>query len=392
MTKKIALLGSTGSIGRSTLDVVRHFRDRFEVVALAGGTNTAALCEQIREFRPRVVSVLNEGHASALRSQLAEQKIAVPEILYGTDGVIAAATQPDVETVVGAISGAAGLIPTYHAVRQGKRLALANKETLVMAGELVMPLARKHGCDILPVDSEHNALHQCLQAVQLDQVDELLLTASGGPFLKLPPHRMSTVSVREALEHPTWRMGKKITIDSATLMNKGLEIIEAHHLFGVPAEKIQVLIHPQSVIHSLVRTIDGSLIAQMGITDMRLPILYALSYPERLASPLPTLDLTAAGPLEFFRPDHSKFPCLELAYQALRAGGTLPAVLNAANEVAVSQFLQEEIPFSAIPTIIERTMCEHASQPVRDLDQILQIDSEARVKAREIIGKMIRCR
>ncbi|HEY2931627.1 MAG TPA: 1-deoxy-D-xylulose-5-phosphate reductoisomerase [Acidobacteriota bacterium] len=390
MNKKIAILGSTGSIGQSTLDVVRQSRGRFEVVALVGGTNTEALCDQIREFAPRIASVVDSRHADVLHRQLTNRGIAAPQILCGDEGAIAAATQQDVELVVGAISGAAGLIPTYHAIEQGKRLALANKETLVMAGDLIMPLARKNGCSILPVDSEHNALHQCLQAVQPDQVDELLLTASGGPFLNLPLHCMATVSVREALRHPTWRMGKKITIDSATLMNKGLEIIEAHHLFNFPPDKIRVLIHPKSVIHSLVRTTDGSLIAQMGITDMRLPILYALNYPERLPSPFPALDLTAVGPLEFFSPDLARFPCLKLAYEALRTGGTLPTVMNAANEVAVSQFLGEEIPFSAIPVIIEHAMSEHKAEAVRDLDQILQIDREARTRAQRIIKGMLR--
>jgi 1-deoxy-D-xylulose-5-phosphate reductoisomerase len=388
VTKNLTLLGSTGSIGQSALDVIRFFPDRFRVRALVAGRNIDVLCEQVREFHPRVVSV-GDGHcADRLREQLLELRIEPPEIFYGVEGGILAATLDDVQIVVGAVSGSAGLVPTYHAVKAGKTLALANKETLVMAGDLLMPLAARNGSGILPVDSEHNALHQCLRAIKPEHVAAIILTASGGPFLKTPLEKVATASVRDALQHPTWRMGKKITIDSATLMNKGLEIIEAHHLFSMPPEKIEVLIHPQSVVHSMVRTIDGSVLAQMGITDMRLPILYALSYPDRLSSPLRPLDLTAAGKLEFQQPELDRFPCLKLAYDALRAGGSMPVVLNAANEVAVSQFLQEEIPFSAIPGIIERAMAAHSPVPVQDLDQILDIDAEARAGARHIIEKV----
>ncbi|MBI4457196.1 MAG: 1-deoxy-D-xylulose-5-phosphate reductoisomerase [Acidobacteria bacterium] len=390
VTRNLTLLGSTGSIGRSVLDVIRFFPDRFRVSALAAGRNIDLLCDQIRQFHPRVVTVADARCADRLRNQLGELHVDTPEIFYGTEGAILVATLPDVQMVLGAISGAAGLVPSYEAVRAGKMLALANKETLVMAGDLMMSLAVRSGSAILPVDSEHNALHQCLQGIKPEHISTLILTASGGPFLNLPPERIATATVQDALQHPTWRMGKKITIDSATLMNKGLEIIEAHHLFAMPPEKIEVLIHPQSVVHSMVRTLDGSLIAQMGITDMRLPILYALTYPERLSSPLPALDLTACGPLHFQQPEMSRFPCLKLAYDALRSGRSMPVVLNAANEVAVSHFLQEQIPFGAIPTIIERAISEHSPVPLEDLDQILDIDAETRVRARLIIEKNIR--
>ncbi|HEY3130778.1 MAG TPA: 1-deoxy-D-xylulose-5-phosphate reductoisomerase [Acidobacteriota bacterium] len=387
--KNLTLLGSTGSIGQSTLDVVRFFPDRFRVRALVSGRNTDLLCDQIREFRPRVVSVADAQCAESLRDQLSRFQIESPEIFYGAEGAIVAATADDVQVVVAAISGSAGLVPTYHAIKAGKTLALANKETLVMAGDLLMPLAARSGGAILPVDSEHNALLQCLQGLKTEHVSALILTASGGPFLRVPPEKIATVTVGEALQHPTWRMGKKITIDSATLMNKGLEIIEAHHLFSMPAEKIEVLIHPQSVIHSMVRTVDGSVIAQMGITDMRLPILYALSYPDRTPSPLPSLNLTACGPLNFQQPELSRFPCLKFAYDALRAGGSMPVVLNAANEFAVSQFLQEEIPFSAIPTMIASLMAEHTPVAIQDLDQILDIDADTRARARHLVEKTV---
>ncbi|MBI2820947.1 MAG: 1-deoxy-D-xylulose-5-phosphate reductoisomerase [Acidobacteria bacterium] len=388
--KNITVLGSTGSVGKSVLDVVRFFPDRFRVCALVAGKNVDLLSEQVSRFHPAVVAVADARCAGRLRDLLAARRIQPLEILHGTDGATTAATLPDAQVVVAAISGAAGLVPTYHAAKAGKTLALANKETLVMAGDLMMPLAARSGGAILPVDSEHNALHQCLRAVPPEHVSAVILTASGGPFLEMPLELIATVTVRQALQHPTWQMGRKITIDSATLMNKGLEIIEAHHLFCMPSEKIEVLIHPQSVVHSMVRTVDGSVIAQMGITDMRLPIMYALSYPERLPSPLPGLDIPSCGPLEFSQPEFTRFPCLKLAYAALRSGGSMPVVLNAANEVAVSQFLQEKIPFSAIASVVERAMEEHAAAPLRHLEQILDLDQQTRVRVRQIIQKNIR--
>jgi len=374
--KKISILGSTGSIGRSALSVVELYPEEFQVVALAARANSQLLHEQCKRHKPRLVALLDAKAASDL-IPLVEQV----RVLSGIEGIIEVATHPDTDTVLSSISGAAGLVPTHKALLAGKKVALANKETLVMAGDLLMPLVHKRGGLLVPVDSEHTALHQCLRGTRIDEVKRLILTASGGPFWSKTRQELRDVTVSEALDHPTWTMGRKITIDSATLMNKGLEVIEAHHLFGVDGEKISVLIHPQSIVHSLVEFVDGTLLAQLSITDMRSAILYALSYPERKETKLPKLDLAALPDLAFSEPDTDRFPCLRLAYQALNAGHTYPAVLNAANEVAVARFLQHAIPFTAIPEVIEEVMEHHIPEAVDDLERLLQIDQQARSEA-----------
>lgn len=372
--KNISILGSTGSIGRSALSVVELHPERFTVVALAAHSNARLLAEQCRKHKPKVVALFDNAAASELKTQLRNI-----QVLEGIEGIVEVASHPNVDTVLSSISGAAGLVPTHQAILEGKTVALANKEALVMAGDLLIPLVEKKDSLLIPVDSEHAALHQCLRGASPGEVDRLILTASGGPFLSKEKKELKDASVSEALNHPTWEMGQKITIDSSTLMNKGLEVIEAHHLFGVDWEEISVLIHPQSVIHSLVRFVDGTLLAQLSITDMRSAILYALSYPERRVSRLPQLDLLSLPELTFSQPDTNRFPCLKLAYQALAAGQTYPAVLNAANEVAVRLFLQERIPFTGIPEIIEGALQRHNPEPVRDVDRLLEIDQETRM-------------
>jgi 1-deoxy-D-xylulose-5-phosphate reductoisomerase len=374
--KRISILGSTGSIGQSALNVVELYPEAFQVVGLVARDNSSLLFEQCQRHKPEVVGLLDATAASDLRGQLTGVKV-----LAGLDGIIEAAIHPKIDTVLSSISGAAGLVPTYRAIVAGKDLALANKEALVMAGDLLIPLLEKQGSQLVPVDSEHAALHQCLEGSRPDMVSRLILTASGGPFLKKTPEELKEVTVSEALNHPTWDMGPKITIDSATLMNKGLEVIEAHHLFGVTSDEISVLIHPQSIVHSLVEFVDGTMLAQFSITDMRSAILYALSYPRREVSKLPKLDLTSLPNLEFSKPDTTRFPCLKLAYQALERGQTYPAVLNAANEVAVQQFLDRQIPFTGIPEIIERALETHKPEPVEDLKRLLEIDRETRKAA-----------
>jgi 1-deoxy-D-xylulose-5-phosphate reductoisomerase len=385
--KRLAILGSTGSIGVNTLDVVRRFPDRFEVVGLSAGTNIDLLKEQILQFRPRIVSVLHKGLAEALQKELSSSAV---QVLHGIEGLIQVATHSEVHQVVSALVGAVGLIPTLSAIKTGKAIALANKESLVMGGKIVMEEARANHAEILPVDSEHSAIYQALAGQQRQQVRRLILTASGGPFLNLPASKLAGVTVKDALNHPQWEMGKKITIDSASLMNKGLEVIEAHWLFGVPAEKIVVQIHPQSIVHSMVEFIDGSILAQMGIADMRIPIAYALGYPERLPVDLPPLDLTRRENLTFQPPDPEKFPCLELAYRALEMGETMPAVLNAANEVGVHAFLEKRIRFTEIPLLIGRVMEEHEARPVHMVEDVLRADQWARERAKIILerGKM----
>ena len=370
----IAILGSTGSIGRSSLEVIANFPDRFRVTYLTAHRNTNLLKEQIQHFRPRGVVVAEPSRAAALR-KLVNGKT---EILTGQEGLMEVVQRDDVDLVLSALVGFAGLRPTLAALEAGKDVALANKETLVVAGEIIMRTVRERGVRLLPVDSEHSAILQCLQGEDLRSVERLILTASGGPFLGFPRERLERVTVTEALNHPTWRMGNKITIDSATLMNKGLEVIEAFWLFGLPPEKIEVVIHPQSIIHSLVEFTDGSVKAQMGIPDMRLPIQYALLYPDRPAASYRRLDLAALGQLTFQSPDLQTFRCLGLAFRALAMGGTAPTVLNAANEVAVRLFLEERIPFLAISSIIEGALDAHVPLHQYTLEDLIRTDRETR--------------
>ncbi|MBP7294622.1 MAG: 1-deoxy-D-xylulose-5-phosphate reductoisomerase [Acidobacteria bacterium] len=385
--KGIAILGSTGSIGRSTLDVLRAQPDRFFVTGLSAGRNTKSLADQVTEFRPRRVSVQDENARALLTAALSERSAAgpLPDILTGTEGAVAVATAPDTALVVSAMVGVSGLVPTYRAILAGKDIALANKETLVAAGELMITAARTRNVRLLPVDSEHNAIFQCLQGDQIRYAKRIWLTASGGPFFRTPPEDFAAITPDVALRHPTWRMGPKITIDSATMMNKGLEVIEAHWLFGLPPDAIRVLIHPQSTIHSLVEFVDGSILAQMGRTDMKLPIRYALNFPERAACGDAELDLLAASPLEFHEPEPAKFPCLALAYDALRAGGSLPAVLSGANEIAVEAFLHHQIAFTDIPEVIRHTMAAVTRSALNDIDQVIDVDRQARAVARQMI-------
>ncbi|MBN1570422.1 MAG: 1-deoxy-D-xylulose-5-phosphate reductoisomerase [Acidobacteria bacterium] len=382
--KIISVLGSTGSIGTNTLKVTSSFPKAFRVAGLSGGNNVALLARQIEETRPEVASCGNERASAELQSLLRQRgyRMARTRFVHGVEGHIEVSCHPQTSIVLSAISGAAGLIPTYRALELGKSIALATKEAMVMAGELMMRKSREKQVEIVPVDSEHNAIHQCLRGGRRQEVKRLILTASGGPFRETPKERLSSVTLEQALNHPTWRMGRKITIDSATLMNKGLEVIEASRLFSVTAEEIGVVVHPQSVIHSMVEFKDGSLLAQMGLTDMRIPIQYALTYPERWDTPLPSLDLYGLPKLEFHKPDLDKFPCLGLAYRALRAGGTAPAVLNAANEVAVEAFLNRGIAYQEIPQIIESVLDVHTPQDSSDLETVLKADAWAREEAR----------
>jgi len=381
--KKLGILGSTGSIGVSTLEIVAAHRDRFEVVALTAGSNLELLQRQIEEFTPRLVAVATEELARELAAMLPAKG---PEILCGVEGLIAAATAAEIDMVVAAIVGAAGLIPTAAAIKAGKDVALANKETLVTAGRLIMELVEQQGVKLYPVDSEHSAVFQSLQGHRGEDVKRIILTASGGPFLNYPPEKLAQVSVADALNHPNWSMGKKISIDSATMMNKGLEVIEARWLFDVPAERIAVNIHPQSIVHSMVEYVDGCVMAQLGVPDMKAPIAYALTYPERVPTGVKPLDLTALAGLTFSNPDHDRFPALGLAYRALEGGESLPAVLNAANEVAVEAFLGGIILFTEIPTVIERTMDLHNSHSFATIEDVLIADRWGRDKAREILG------
>ena len=376
--KRIAILGSTGSIGRSALAVVDAHPSRLQVAALAAGDNATLLAEQIERYRPAIAGMASTSGVDRLRSALSSPATTV---VAGAEGLLAVATHPDVDIVICASAGTAGLEAVLAAIEAGKTIALANKEVLVMAGALVTEAARRRGVAILPVDSEHNAIHQCLHGRRLTEVKRLVLTASGGPFRELAQSELEQVRPEAALRHPTWQMGKKITIDSATLMNKGLEVIEAHWLFDVEADRIDVLIHPQSIVHSMVELTDGSVIAQLGVTDMRLPIQYACSYPDRWEAALPTLDLVRAGRLDFHEPAHDRFPCLALAYRALRTGGTLPVVLNAANEIAVGAFLEGKLGFTAIARVIEKTMNAHQVERVSTLDTVRRVDRWARTQA-----------
>lgn len=384
--KVVSLLGCTGSIGTSTLNVTSSFPDQFRVAGLSGGRNIARLANQIEEIRPDIASCADERACAELQHVLRQRgyPMARTRFVYGVEGHTEVSCHPESTIVLSAMSGAAGLIPTYRALEQGKSIALANKETLVMAGELMMRLSREKQAAIVPVDSEHNAIHQCLRGGRRNEVKRLILTASGGPFRETSKELMASVTPEQALNHPTWRMGKKITIDSATLMNKGLEVIEASRLFEVTADEIAVAVHPQSIVHSMVEYVDGSILAQMGLTDMRIAIQYALTYPDRWTTPLPSLDIFNLPRLEFLAPDQDKFPCLSLAYQALRSGGTAPAVLNAANEIAVEAFLNNEIGFAEIPQIIESVLNAHSPTEACDLDTILRADAWARDEARLI--------
>ncbi len=377
----VAILGSTGSIGCNTLRVIESLGKRFRVVALGAGRNVEVLADQVARHLPELVSVESEAAAHELRASLFSRNIDLPRILIGEAGLVEVATHPEADCVMSAIVGAIGFIPTLRALEAGKRVALANKETLVMAGELMTRAAREAGAQLLPVDSEHNALHQCLRGEKSGDVRRIILTASGGPFRTKNLLEMQQSSVSEALRHPTWNMGAKITIDSATLMNKGLEVIEAHWLFGFGAGEIDVLVHPESVVHSMIEMVDGSIIAQLGVTDMRHAIQYALTYPERHSCELPPLDLTSLSGLHFEAPDLDRFPCLALAYRALRAGGTLPTALNAANEEAVKAFIAERICLTDIPQIIKAVMDRHVTKPAIDLATILEADKEARLAA-----------
>jgi 1-deoxy-D-xylulose-5-phosphate reductoisomerase len=375
----ISILGSTGSIGTNTLRVVERFPERFRIVGLALGRKVDRAREQIARFRPAVVSVADEADATVLRSEFDDV-----EVLSGTEGMLAVATHDEAGFVMSATVGAVGLLPTLAAIEAGKTVGLANKETLVMAGELMTGALRSKGARLLPVDSEHNAIHQCLDGRD-HKVKRIWLTASGGPFRTASLSEMREASPDSALNHPTWKMGPKITIDSATMMNKGLEIIEAHWLFGVRADQLRVVVHPQSTVHSMVEFEDGSLVAQLGVTDMRLPIQYALTYPERVESGLPPLDLGSPLTLDFHPPDPLRFPCIHLAYRALELGGTAPAALNAANEVAVAAFLDERIGFLSIADILGETLARHRPEPARELDAVLGADRWAREEAERLI-------
>ena len=394
--KRIAILGSTGSIGRQCLSVVDSLPGAFEVVGLAAGSNTRLVAEQIKRHRPKVVSVANEAAAAELCATLdgcsghrpAAAKGPLPEILFGPEGLERAATHPDAETVLSATVGVVGLPATYKAIECGKNIALANKEVLVAAGELVMAAVARHKVSLLPVDSEHNAIHQCLRAGASREVRRLVLTASGGPFRKTPASRLVKVTPRQALAHPNWKMGQRITIDSATLMNKGFEVIEARWLFGMDLDKIHVVIHPQSTVHSMVEFVDGSILAQLGPTDMRMPIQYALTFPERVASKGCALDWSTLRKLDFEEVPARKFPCLALAKEALRQGGPLPCALNAADEVAVAAFLEHRLPFLGIVRVIERVLDRMPRAAFRSMDDVLAADAEARRLARDIIERV----
>ena len=384
--KRIAILGSTGSIGRSTLSVAESYPDRFQIATLAAGTNLEAAFEQALRWRPRVISMAAEGDADILRARLKKEALSEIEVVHGAAGAVRVATHPEVDFVVSAIVGVAGLEATYEAVRAGKVLGLANKECLVAAGELITAEARKQGKPLLPIDSEHNAVHQCLRGGRMDEVERIWLTASGGPFLHKPQSEFEAITVEQALNHPTWKMGRRITIDSATLMNKGFEVIEACRLFHMPPAKVEVLVHPQSTIHSMVEFVDGSILAQVSVTDMRLPILYALTYPERIKSEL-RFAVSDLRHLDFCPPDLKKFPCLRLAYEAAEAGGAKTVALNAADEVAVAAFLEGKIGFNDIPRIIEDVLAVTNARHPESIKEVLNADAEARSLAQRQVAE-----
>ena len=374
MTRNIAILGSTGSIGQNSLKVVRNLGGRFRVSYLTANKNIDVLQKQITEFHPRGVVVLDECNAIVLKDRMGDSV----EVLKGTEGLLEIVKRDDVDLVISSLVGFAGLRPTIEAIKHRKTVALANKETLVAAGEIMTALVKEYGVQLIPIDSEHSAILQCLLGEDRSRIGKLILTASGGPFLNKPAHELDSVTVEEALNHPNWKMGNKITIDSATLMNKGLEIIEAHWLFDLPADKIEVVIHPQSIIHSMVEFIDGSLKAQLGLPDMKIPIQYALTYPDRASLNGGRVNFAQLASMTFFKPDRKKFPCLQLACDALSVGGTAPAAMNAANEVAVAAFLGRKIRFSEIPVLIERAISKHKSSHSPDLEDILEADRATR--------------
>jgi 1-deoxy-D-xylulose-5-phosphate reductoisomerase len=376
--KRLAIVGSTGSIGQNALKVVEHLSDRFQIFALAANSAATLLAEQTAAFHPAVVAISNRTYVDEFRRRCRELVVSIPEVVSGEAGLRQIASAGEVDIVVSAAVGAAGIHPTFSAVASGKTVALANKEAMVIAGELLRKTASISGSRIIPVDSEHSAIDQCLRSGQRTEVRRLILTASGGPFRETPSERFPSITPEEALKHPTWRMGKRITIDSATLMNKGLEVIEARWLFDIPAQKIDIMVHPQSVMHSMVEFVDGSVIGQLGNTDMRQPIQYALTYPDRLDSPLPPLDWGSVSRLDFVPPDRKKFLCLELAYKAIAMGGTAPAVLNAADEVAVQAFLDRKILFSNIPRLIAATLDAHKLNKADSLATIIEADAWAR--------------
>jgi 1-deoxy-D-xylulose-5-phosphate reductoisomerase len=380
--KRIAILGSTGSIGRSTLRVAESYPERFQIVTLAAGSNLDAAFEQACQWKPRVISMARESDADALRARLKKAGQGDIEVVYGATGTVQVATHAEVDFVVSAIVGVAGLEATYEAVRAGKILGLANKECLVAAGELITAEARKRNVPLLPIDSEHNAVHQCMRGGRMEEVERVWLTASGGPFRNTPASEFASITVEQALNHPTWKMGKRITIDSATLMNKGFEVIEACRLFHMPAAKVEVIVHPQSTIHSMVEFVDGSILAQFSVTDMRLPILYALTYPERIQSDM-RFAVSDLRHLDFSPPDLKKFPCLRLAYEAAEAGGAKTVALNAADEIAVAAFLEGKIRFDQIPRIIEDTLTETSCGALESIKKVLDADADARRAAQQ---------
>jgi 1-deoxy-D-xylulose-5-phosphate reductoisomerase len=383
--KKIVILGSTGSIGTNTLDIVAKFPEKFQAVGLTAGSNVEKLEEQIRTYSPAIAALSDEAAADRLRVRCKGLRTMV---LGGVEGLVQTATMPDADLVISAIVGGAGLVPTLAAIQAGKSIALANKEPMVMAGRLMQEEARKSGVRIFPVDSEHSALFQSMEGHRVEDIKRLILTASGGPLWNWTKEQMREVTVEQALKHPNWKMGPKITIDSATLMNKGLEVVEARWLFDIPAAQIEVVVHRESIIHSLVEYADRSVIAQLGLPDMRTPIAYAMNYPERIPLDLPSLDLAEVGTLSFCNPDHDRFPCLGFGYEALRIGGTMPAVLNAANEIAVQAFLDHQIGFLGIPETIRRTMDAHRPTDVVRLEDALRADAWARTKASEIVATL----
>ncbi|MEK6776227.1 MAG: 1-deoxy-D-xylulose-5-phosphate reductoisomerase [bacterium] len=385
--QKVVILGATGSVGVNTLRVIEQFPERFEVIGLTAYRNVQLLAEQARRFNPGKITVGRREDAEDLAVSLGMPSV---QIGFGVEDLIEMAALKDADLVVSSIVGAAGLVPTLAAVNAGKRIALANKETLVMAGRLVMEAAARHGAEIIPVDSEHSAIFQCLAGEDKKKVRRLILTASGGPFYGLTTENMDRVTPEDALRHPKWDMGQKISIDSASLMNKGLEVIEARWLFDIPVDRIQVLVHPQSIVHSMVEFVDGSVLAQMGNPDMRVPISYALSYPDRLGTGLAPLDLVNKGPLTFMPPDQERFPCLSLAYEAINHGGLMPAVLNAANEVAVEAFLDMRLGFLEIAEIIRKTMSEMDVQDYTTVEDVLRTDLKARKVARGFISEQVK--